>query len=63
MLTNGWAWHFTKYDDSREFAAAEAEARKERRGLWADPKPVPPWEWRKLSKEERDAERKVAPKE
>ena len=27
--------------------AAEADAREHRRGLWADPNPVPPWEWRR----------------
>jgi hypothetical protein len=26
---------------------AEGDARK---GLWADPKPVPPWEWRKRTR-------------
>ena len=25
----------------------EAEPREARRGLWADPQPVPPWEWRR----------------
>jgi micrococcal nuclease len=25
----------------------EKEAREARKGLWADPQPVPPWEWRK----------------
>jgi len=28
----------------------EAEAREERKGLWADLQPVPPWEWRKQRK-------------
>ena len=28
-------------------AGLRAEAREERRGLWADPQPVPRWEWRK----------------
>ncbi len=27
----------------------EAEARQAKRGLWADPSPVPPWEWRRLN--------------
>jgi transposase-like protein len=25
----------------------ENEAREARKGLWAEPQPVPPWEWRK----------------
>jgi endonuclease YncB( thermonuclease family) len=25
----------------------ENEARAGRKGLWADPQPAPPWEWRK----------------
>ena len=25
----------------------EIEAREAQRGLWADPHPAPPWEWRK----------------
>ena len=25
----------------------ENEAREGRKGLWADPQPVPPWEWRR----------------
>jgi len=26
--------------------AAETDAREHRRGLWVDPNPVPPWQWR-----------------
>jgi endonuclease YncB( thermonuclease family) len=28
----------------------EKEAREARIGLWVDPNPIPPWEWRKQSK-------------
>jgi hypothetical protein len=45
------AWHYTRYSDNQRLAAAEREARQGRRGLWADPKPVPPWEWRATAKE------------
>ncbi len=46
MIRAGFAWHYAKYDSSRDYAGAEREAREARRGLWADPSPVPPWEWR-----------------
>lgn len=28
----------------------QREARAARRGLWADPDPVPPWTWRKMQR-------------
>jgi micrococcal nuclease len=51
MITAGLAWHFERYSDDEELAAAERNARAARRGLWADPEPVPPWEWRANEKE------------
>lgn len=64
LVKDGWAWHFVKYaPDDKELAAAEKEARKEKRGLWADSKPpVAPWDWRKLSAKEREEKRKGAEK-
>lgn len=47
LLREGLAWHYTQYDSSETYRAAEAEAREHRRGLWADPAPVAPWEFRK----------------
>lgn len=49
----GMAWWYRQYareqtlDDSRFYEQAEAEARAAKRGLWADPAPVPPWEFRR----------------
>jgi hypothetical protein len=41
-------WHFVRYaPHDRELARLEAEARKARVGLWSDPNPIPPWEWRR----------------
>jgi endonuclease YncB( thermonuclease family) len=57
MLEAGMAWHYTKYDQSKKYADAQASARAAQRGLWSDRAPVPPWEWRKLSKAERDKRR------
>ena len=48
----GMAWHYKAYakDQSREdresYAGAEERAKAERRGLWSDADPVPPWEYR-----------------
>ena len=50
MVKAGMAWHYRQYSKSTELAAAEAEARKNRVGLWVDTNPVPPWEFRKTKK-------------
>jgi len=55
MLTAGLAWHFTRFSDDARRATAEREARVARRGLWADPDPMPPWEWRATEKDRRPA--------
>lgn len=46
MVEAGLAWHFTRYSSDPRLAAAEREAREARRGLWRDPNPIPPWEYR-----------------
>ena len=52
QIRRGMAWHFKRYEneqrpeDRRAYADAEVEARSERRGLWRDPAPVAPWDWR-----------------
>lgn len=50
MVLRGFAWHFVKYSKDEALGAAERTAKANRRGLWADPAPVPPWEWRKQKK-------------
>jgi endonuclease YncB( thermonuclease family) len=51
LVATGYAWWYQKYAPrDAELAALEAEARKQRRGLWADSNPIPPWEWRKLQR-------------
>jgi micrococcal nuclease len=51
MVSEGLAWHYTRFNDDQRLAKAEKEARRARRGLWQDPQPVPPWEWRKNGRE------------
>jgi endonuclease YncB( thermonuclease family) len=52
QVRRGMAWHFKRYEneqslvDRSAYAEAEAEARAERRGLWRDAEPQPPWAFR-----------------
>jgi endonuclease YncB( thermonuclease family) len=52
QIRRGLAWFYRHYErelsdaDRQHYDRAEAEARDYRRGLWADPRPVPPWEFR-----------------
>ena len=44
----GMAWWYRQYaKDDSELAAAEQRAKAAKRGLWADPNPIPPWDWRR----------------
>jgi endonuclease YncB( thermonuclease family) len=53
QVASGMAWHYKKYQgeqsqaDRVEYSEAEVDARDTRRGLWQDPDPIPPWEYRK----------------
>ena len=53
LVRSGFAWHYKQYSTEQALADGETEARKAKVGLWANAKPVAPWEWRKLPKEER----------
>jgi micrococcal nuclease len=55
MVRDGFAWRYVQYDKAGEFSAAEAEARGANRGLWADPHPVAPWDYRRQKRETRKA--------
>ena len=54
MLKHGLAWYYKEYENISSYAQLEAGARLRRLGLWRDDRAVPPWEWRKMSKAERD---------
>ena len=47
QVRQGMAWVFLRYSKNAGFIQLQAEAREQRRGLWFDSEPVPPWEWRK----------------
>jgi endonuclease YncB( thermonuclease family) len=51
LVRQGWCWWYWKYAPDEIFLAIlEMQAREAKKGLWADPSPVPPWEWRKRGK-------------
>ena len=54
LVKRGLAWHYKQYSDDERLAQDEERARAGKLGLWSDPRHVAPWDWRKLSKDERD---------
>ena len=51
----GLACRYVQFNRRNEFGGLEADARRQRRGLWTDAAPVAPWEWRKGDKERKAA--------
>jgi len=55
QIEAGLAWWFRKYaqeqskQQASQYLAAESRAGMNKVGLWRDAKPVPPWEWRRIS--------------
>lgn len=56
QIRRGMAWHGYLRDqtaaDRIAYADTERNARQEQRGLWVNPNPLSPWEWRKLKKQQ-----------
>ncbi|EAO6189776.1 hypothetical protein FCO60_21490 [Salmonella enterica] len=46
MVQSGAAWVYDRYNTDKSLPALQREAQEQKRGLWADSNPVPPWEWR-----------------
>jgi len=59
QIKAGLAWHYKKYqkeqsiEDRLTYAQAEEQARTEKQGLWIDPDPTSPWDWRLQRKSKR----------
>lgn len=52
LVRLGWAWVYAQYATDKSLDALEQQARRERRGLWADAHPMEPWAWRKAQRQE-----------
>ncbi|MBK6744927.1 MAG: thermonuclease family protein [Hydrogenophilales bacterium] len=57
QVKRGLSWHYKEYakeqssEDQARYADAETQARLDKRGLWNEPEPIPPWAWRKMKRE------------
>lgn len=48
MVCAGFAWWYERYaKDSELLRTCQLNARGGSKGLWSDPGPIPPWEWRR----------------
>lgn len=50
LLRAGMAWHYKHYNKDKTLARLERQARAAKRGLWAQPKPQAPWDWRRAQR-------------
>ena len=56
QIRAGMAWWYRQYardqtlQEQRVYEDAEEQAKSAKRGLWTDKEPIPPWEWRRTSK-------------
>lgn len=57
LLKAGMAWHQNQNSRDPELARLEFQARSQKRGLWEEPNPVPPWEFRNKSRPRNNAKR------
>ena len=50
QVEDGMAWVYRKYCNDSEYYKAEKYAKEHKIGLWIQPNPIPPWEWRHFKK-------------
>jgi len=46
MVATGNAWHYAAYSKDQSLAQLQSQARAQQIGLWAQPNPVAPWQFR-----------------
>ena len=47
LIKAGLAWWFSRREVDQRLRDLQEEARLAKRGLWVDPDPIPPWDWRR----------------
>ncbi len=46
MIATGNAWHYTEFSNDPTLAALQEQARTQKIGLWSQPDPIAPWQFR-----------------
>lgn len=52
LVQQGLAWWYWKHSQDKSIRDLEDEAKAEKRGLWRDRIPIPPWVFRKIQKKQ-----------
>jgi len=52
MIRAGYAWHYKQFSNEETLASLEQEARTKEKGLWSQPNPTPPWDFRRNGNKE-----------
>lgn len=48
LVGQGAAWHYAAASSDPSLTALQTQAQSRKIGLWAQPNPMPPWEWRAM---------------
>lgn len=51
QVKRGMAWVYDRYVTDRNLYNLQSNTRASKLGLWSEPSPVPPWDWRKLKRD------------
>lgn len=68
MVKAGYAWHYKKFqkeqseEDQKRYAEEETKAKLAVIGLWSEPDPIAPWDWRDGVRPKKKEEEKPKPK-
>jgi len=58
----GMSWWYRRYAPlASDLQAAEEEARVAKRGIWSEPSPTPPWDWRNAARRSSSSRQSVSP--
>lgn len=52
MVRAGMAWHYVEYSNDPAYADLQTQAQKKKVGLWQEPRPLAPWNYRKQRRDE-----------